>query len=77
MFEGEEEDTLVGLQNRYTAACVCETRWLEKGILDDFPSLPLRISLCDGSCTYLEIIPKRNLMVILVGASQVFYWSWY
>ncbi|GFY90218.1 hypothetical protein Acr_07g0004150 [Actinidia rufa] len=36
LFDGEEEETLVGLQNGYKAACLCGTRWLENGVLEEF-----------------------------------------
>ncbi|GFZ03863.1 hypothetical protein Acr_16g0004870 [Actinidia rufa] len=36
-FNGKEEGTLVSLQRGYTAACTCGMRWLEDGLLEDFP----------------------------------------
>ncbi|GFZ00992.1 hypothetical protein Acr_14g0006270 [Actinidia rufa] len=36
VFDGEEEDTLVGLQNGYTVACVCRPRWLGDGFWKTF-----------------------------------------
>ena len=47
MFEGEEQDTLVGLQNGYTAVCVWKT----------FCGLPIRILMHGELGTFLGIIP--------------------
>ena len=55
VFDGEEEDTLVGLQNGYTVACVCRTWWLGDGILEDFPRVTHKNTY--GFDTFLGITP--------------------